>query len=113
MADFTRDDLLDILETSLKAQLRAVRSLRSGPAPPSPPQPGERRSNMAIVEDLLKEARHPLHVTQIIDLARARFNRSLSRESLVSALTKKVQEGRTFRRVAPNTFDLLSREERS
>ena len=32
MTDFTRDDLLDILETSLKAQLRAVRSLRSGPS---------------------------------------------------------------------------------
>jgi hypothetical protein len=65
------------------------------------------------VEDLLKQARHPLHVTEIIELARARFDRSLSRESLVSALTKKVREGRTFRRVAPNTFDLLSREDRS
>lgn len=113
MADFTRDDLLDILETSLKAQLRAVHSLRSGAPPPSPPEPLERRSNISVVEDLLKEARHPLHVTQIIELARTRFDRSLSRESLVSALTKKVQEGRTFRRVAPNTFDLLSREERS
>jgi len=112
MTDFTRDDLLDILETSLKAQLRAVRSLRSGPPPPSPPEPVERRSNISIAEYLLKEAGHPLHVTEIIELAHARFDRSLSRESLVSALTKKVQEGRTFRRVAPNTFDLLSREDR-
>jgi hypothetical protein len=112
MTDFTRDDLLDILETSLKAQLRAVRSLRSGPPPPSQPEPVERRSNMAVVEELLKQAGHSLHVTEIIKLARARFDRSLSRESLVSALTKKVQEGRTFRRVAPNTFDLLSREDR-
>jgi len=113
MTDFTRDDLLDILEASLKAQLRAVRSLRSGPPPPPEPEPAERRSNIAIVEDLLTQAGRPLHVTQIIELARARFDRSLSRESLVSALTKKVQEGRTFRRVAPNTFDLLSREKRS
>lgn len=113
MTDFTRDDLLEILETSLKAQLRAVRSLRSGPPPPSPPEAVKRRSNMSVVEDLLNQAGRPLHVTEIIELARARFDRSLSRESLVSALTKKVQEGRTFRRVAPNTFDLLSREERS
>jgi len=60
MTDFTRDDLLDILETSLKAQLRAVRSLRSGPPPPSPPEPVERRSNISIAEYLLKEAGHPL-----------------------------------------------------
>ena len=91
MTDFTRDDLLDIMETSLKAQLSAVRSLRSGPPPPAPPEPAARRSNMSIVEDLLKEASRPLHVTEIIERARARFDRSLSRESLVSALTKKVQ----------------------
>lgn len=113
MADFTRDNFLDIMESSLKAQLRAVRSFRSGPPPPAPLDPVERRSNIAIAEDVLREEGRPLHVTQIIELARARFDRPLTRESLVSALTKKVQEGRTFRRVAPNTFDLLSREERS
>jgi hypothetical protein len=37
----------------------------------------------------------------------------LSRDSLVSALTKKVLDQHTFCRTAPNTFDLLHRPTRS
>lgn len=114
MSDLTRDDLLDILENSLTAQLKALRSLRPGkPKALAPPEVPPRRSNTQIAEDLLREAGRPLHVTEIIELAQSRLGRTLSRESLVSALTKKVLEQRTFRRVAPNTFDLLSREPRS
>ncbi len=36
-------------------------------------------------------------------------HRPLRRESLVSALTKKVLDHHTFTRTAPNTFDLLHR----
>lgn len=110
MSDLTRDDLLDILEKSLLAQLKALRSLRPGRSKAPPPEAAKRRSNTQIAEDLLREAGRPLHVTQIIELAQSRLGRTLSRESLVSALTKKVLEQRTFRRIAPNTFDLLSRE---
>jgi len=67
---------------------------------------------LQIAEYLLKEAGRPLHVTEIIELAQSRLGRTLSRESLVSALTKKVLEQHTFCRIAPNTFDLLSREHR-
>jgi hypothetical protein len=112
MSDLTREDLLDILESSLLSQLKALRSLRSGRPKAPPPEAVKRRSNTEIAEDLLKEAGRPLHVTEIIDFAQSRLGRSLSRESLVSALTKKVLEQRTFRRIAPNTFDLLSREPR-
>ena len=113
MSDLTRDDLLDILENSLVAQLKALRSLRPGKPKAPPPEVPKRRSNTQVAEDLLKEAGRPLHVTEIIELAQSRLGRPLSRESLVSALTKKVLEQRTFRRIAPNTFDLLSRKERS
>jgi len=112
MSDLTRDDLLDILESSLLAQLKAFHSFRPGKPKAPPPEGAKRRSNTQIAEDLLKEAGQPLHVTEIIQLAQSRLGRRLSRESLVSALTKKVLEQRTFRRIAPNTFDLLSREPR-
>ena len=46
----------------------------------------------------------------ILAQAQQRFRRKLRRESLVSALTKKVLDGQTFVRTAPNTFDLLHRE---
>ena len=105
----TRDQLLDILETSAHAQLRALRSLRpSSPRRGRPPaQKG--KSNIAIVEDVLKAAGGPLHIHDILAQAQQRFRRPLRRDSLVSALTKKVLDRHTFTRVGPNTFDLLHR----
>lgn len=106
----TRDQLLDVLETAAHAQLRALRALR----PPTPRRgrpPGQKgKSNIAIVEDVLKAAGGPLHIQDILAQAQQRFRRPLRRESLVSALTKKVLDGQTFVRTAPNTFDLAHRE---
>jgi hypothetical protein len=64
---------------------------------------------MDIVRDLLLAAAGPLHVKELILRARLAYGVQLRRESLVSALTKKVLDGQTFRRTAPNTFDLISR----
>ena len=50
-----------------------------------------------------------LHITDIIERAKKDHHRPLRRESLVSALTKKVLDHNTFSRTAPNTFDLLKR----
>ena len=109
MTDLTREDLLDIMESSLQAQLRAIRSLSQ---PKAPRADRKRISNVRIVEDILKEAGRPLHISDIINLAQSRFHRSLHRDSLVSALTKKVRDQQTFSRVAPNTFALRSQEDR-
>ena len=105
----TREDLLDILEESTHAQLRALRAFRPTQArrPRTPDHKG--KSNIAIVEDVLKAAPGPLHIEDILAQAQQRFHRKLSRESLVSALTKKVLDRHTFTRTAPNTFDLLHR----
>jgi hypothetical protein len=56
---------------------------------------------MDVVCDVLAAAPGPLHIDQI------------SRESLVSALTKKVLDQNTFCRTAPNTFDLINRPPKS
>lgn len=105
----TREQLLDILESTAHAQLRALHAFRPAKArrPRSPDHKG--KSNIAIVEDVLKAAQGPLHIQDILTHAQQRFHRKLSRESLVSALTKKVLDRHTFTRTAPNTFDLLHR----
>jgi hypothetical protein len=64
---------------------------------------------MDIVYDILVAAQGPLHLNQIIQRAQKDYRRPLRRESLVSALTKKVLDQNIYCRTAPNTFDLLSR----
>ena len=48
-----------------------------------------------------------MHVTDIIARAKLDFSVDLDRESIVSALTKKVKSGKMFKRVKPNTFAIL------
>ena len=109
MSGEVRKVILETIESALDAQLRAVRRLRRGeqdPAETAERAPRKRRSNMNIVEDLLIEAGRPLHITAIIEQAKSRFNQVLDRESLVSALTKRVKRKDRFVRTAPNTFGL-------
>jgi hypothetical protein len=109
MDPLNKVDLIDILENTALAQLRALRALRrSEHRKTSPPEP-KRKSNIDIIYDILLAAKKPLHVNDIIQRAKEDYHRQLHRESLVSALTKKVLDQNTFTRTAPNTFDLLKR----
>ncbi len=105
----TKNDLIEALEITALAQLRALRSLRRADQRPAAPTGAKRKSNMEIVYDILLAAKSPLHITDIIQRAKKDHHRPLRRESLVSALTKKVLDHNTFTRTAPNTFDLLKR----
>ncbi|MGV1006792.1 MAG: hypothetical protein ACOYEV_18965 [Candidatus Nanopelagicales bacterium] len=109
MDPLTKNDLLDVLENSAMAQLRALRALRRAESRTAAPPGAKRKSNMDIVYDILLAAKGPLHIQDIIPRAKKDFHRQLRRESLVSALTKKVLDQNTFCRTAPNTFDLLKR----
>ena len=109
MDPLTKNDLLEVLENSALSQLRALRALRRAEDRPAPPADTKRKSNMDIIYDILLAAQGPLHIQDIILRARKDFHRQLHRESLVSALTKKVLDQNTFARTAPNTFDLLKR----
>jgi hypothetical protein len=66
----------------------------------------ERKSQMSMVMDILSDAGKPLHILEIIRIAEDRYGIKLDRESMVSALTKKVNKGVTFVRTGPNTFTL-------
>lgn len=68
----------------------------------------KRTSNIKIVESILKKSDHPLHVSEIIKMAEEQYQVQFNRDSIVSAILKKVNAGQTFIRTAPNTFALLS-----
>lgn len=97
-------------ESLLKSQLKIVRQfLREGEEPKFRPR-GKGKSQMSIIYDILLAAQKPLHVTEIIDRAKKDFNIDLDRDSIVSAISKKVKSGRMFKRVEANTFTILDSE---
>src|SRR5438874_1254011 len=106
MNDDVSDLILSVFEASLDAQLRAVRRLRGG----APPNPESRRrkglSQVNMAFDILKKARSPLHVSEILDRIQSQFGVTVDRESLVSSLTKKVARNDRFLRPEKNTFAL-------
>jgi hypothetical protein len=107
-----RDTILGTLEECLDAQLQAVRRLRraggaetkKGAELSKPPK--ESRSQVDMAYDILKEAAQPLHISEILSRIKTRFGRQIDRESLVSALTKRVARADRFVRSDKNTFAL-------
>ena len=94
-------------ESLLKSQLKTIREfLRQGEEPKFKKYK-KSRSQISIIYDILQSSPAPLHITQIISKAKENFGVELNRESIVSAMTKKVKSGLMFKRVAPNTFALL------
>ena len=70
------------------------------------PKPVKRTSKIEIAKNVLRIAGRPLHVSEIIHLADRDFKVTLDRDSIVSAILKKVNAGKSFIRTAPNTFAL-------
>jgi hypothetical protein len=101
-----KDVILGAVEASLDAQLRAVRRLRRGEPAPAAERRRKGRSQVDMAYDILKAARGPLHVAEILSRIETRFGLAVDRESLVSSLTKKVARGDRFVRTEKNTFAL-------
>lgn len=108
MNDDIKDTVLSVFEASLEAQLRAVRRLRQGQTEEAQPRPKKGRSQVDMTFDILKKARTPLHVSEIIHRIRTQFGVTVDRESLVSSLSKKVARQDRFLRPEKNTFSLRS-----
>lgn len=106
MDENLKDLILSTFEASLDAQLRAVRRLRQA-APSSPRAPRQKRlSQVDMAYDILKKARSPLHISELLARIHSQFGVRVDRESLVSSLSKKIARGDRFRRSGKNTFDL-------
>ena len=95
---------LSFYERLFESQLHVIRQLKS----PKPKKTKEQRkggmSNMDMALDILHRAQRPLHVSEIITEVKAKYGVDLDRESLVSALVKKVHRHQGLSRTAPNTF---------
>jgi hypothetical protein len=106
MNDDLKDVILSVFEASLEAQLRAVRRLRQGQTETVKPRPKRGQSQVDMAFDILKKARVPLHVSEIIARIQTQFGVAVDRESLVSSLSKKVARQDRFLRPEKNTFSL-------
>lgn len=107
--ELTKDDLITVMESTLKAQLRELRHLRGGDRRGTRDgrEGSVKKSNMSIIKDILTQAGEPLHINEIITRARQKYAVKLKRESIVSAMTKKILDGRDFRRAGRNVFALI------
>jgi len=94
-------------ESLLESQLKIIREFLKDDADPETPPRRKQIYQIGIAYDILTEAKEPLHLTEIIRRAKSDFNVVMEPGSIVSALTKKVNSGRMFRRVGPSTFEIL------
>ena len=96
--------LLDLYESLLSAQLRTVRRLKSPKAKKPKAESSKRMSNIDMALDILRSFPRPLHISDILIQIKAKYKVTLDRESLVSALVKKIHRLKGLSRTAPNTF---------
>jgi HB1, ASXL, restriction endonuclease HTH domain len=108
MSDDVKDLILSTIEASLDAQLRSVRRLRRGQGEVARPRRRKGLSQVDMAYDVLKRARTPLHVNELLERIQTHFGVAIDRESLVSSLTKKFARGDRFVRTDKNTFSLIS-----
>ena len=109
--DDIRKAILEVEELKLKAQLRAVREALKGESVPLLDEVKKRTSQVEYVYQLLKSEKRPLHVSEIITKCKEWFGIELSRESIVSALLKKVNRMDRFIKTDRNTFGLSEHRE--
>ena len=100
----TFDKLIEFQKELLQSQLKVVRRYQQ--QIPQFKKHSKRTSQLDTVEEILTSADQPLHISKIIEIAKSDFNVILQRDSIVSALLKKIQAGERFVRIAPNTFAL-------
>ncbi len=97
---------LSFYESLLSSQPRMPRQLNSPKVQKTTRVGGKSMSNMDMAIDILQRAQRPLHISEVISQVKAKYGVTLDRESLVSALVKKVHRHQGLSRTAPNTFQI-------
>ena len=105
----TIPDMLEVIDRALSAALREVRRARAL-SPPTAARAhrsagGKRMSQTSICLDILEIEGRPMHASSLIAALESRGVHA-SRESLVSAITKRLSPRGPFVRTAANTFGL-------
>jgi len=115
MPNDLRNDLIDILESVTRAQLKTLRRLRRSSLPESSTSETKTPRSMSqidMVYNILRSAGQPMHISEIMNLIAKRYSVTLDRESIVSAITKRVARKDRFMRTGPNQFSVLPDIER-
>jgi len=103
------EGLLDLYDLLLSTQLRVVRQLQRPKPLKAKPSKNKSMSNINMALDILQQVGKPLHISEILAQVTAKHKVKLDRESLVSALVKKVHRHQGLVRTAPNTFEAISK----
>lgn len=105
------EDLLNLFDSLLRSQLNTIKQLRkkSGQSEVEPVKE-KRMSHMDMTYNILLSAKRPMHINEIIQIINQRFGVKIDKESLVSALAKRVLRQDRFVKTAPNTFALISHD---
>jgi predicted transcriptional regulator len=98
-------EYLTIKQKVLGAQLKAINELLQQFSPVKV----KRKTQTEMVYDILNDVDNSLHIKEIISLVKQKYNVELDRETIVSSIAKKIAKGIVFKRVAPNTYDLIER----
>ena len=96
--------IAETLIVSLEAQLKALKRFKGAPAQEKVPKKGT--SNLDMIEDVLGRAGKQLHISQILQRVEKVYGLRLDRDSVVSALSKKVARNERFVRTGRNVFAL-------
>lgn len=97
---------LSFHERLLLAQLRVVRQLKAPKPQKAKRAESKSMSNIGMAIDILQQAQKPLHISEILAQIKTKYGVTLDRESLVSALVKKIHRRQGVSRSAPNTFEI-------
>lgn len=101
--------ILKFYESMLRAQLNALKQVRKSLGFIDKEEPKQKRtSQMDMVYDVLMHAKGSLHVDAIIIEIEKRFGIKPDKDSLVSALTKRIMRQDRFTKTAANTFALIT-----
>ena len=87
-------------ESLLKSQLKIIREFLRHGEEPRFKRHKKGRSQVSIIYDILLNSPNPLHITEIIAQAKQDFSVDLDRESIASALSKKVRSRQMFKIVS-------------
>ncbi len=104
-------EILTFYEALVRAQLNVIKQFRKRLGLKEIETAKEKRmSQMDIVYNILTKSQSPLHVDDIIAVAQATFDIKLDKESVVSALAKRIKRHDRFIKTAPNTYALIDQE---
>lgn len=93
---------LDLIEELAKSTLDVVSKFKDGTL--SKFSRSKRAYKFKYVESILRKTERPLHINEIIEIAKREYKVNIDRDSLSSAISKKVRAGSGIIRTAPNTF---------